>query len=147
MYGYGNCYGQPRNIGVPNQQYQQPIQQPVQQIAPIQNSLQGKVVDSIEVVKAMDIPFDGSVSYFALADGTAIVTKSLQMDGTSKIVVYKPIGEDKKELPKYLTIDDLKEELKNINSIDQDDFDDLKEDIESLKKDVKNLKVKKSKDE
>lgn len=45
--------------------------------------LQGKVVDNIEVVKAMDIPLDGSTSYFAIADGSAIVTKQLQQDGTS----------------------------------------------------------------
>lgn len=150
MYGYGNYYGQPRNVGIPNQQFQQsiqqPIQQPVQQIAPIQNSLQGKVVDSIEVVKAMDIPFDGSISYFALADGTAIVTKSFQLaDGTSKITIYKPIEQDKKEVPKYLTLDDLKSELENLNL---SDLEELKEDIDSLKEEMKKLKKKdKSKDE
>ena len=99
-----NPYQQPMPQMQPMQQVQQPIQpmqqqpipQPVSQ--PVQNIvLQGKSVDSIDVVKAMDIPLDGSVSYFPLADGTAIVTKQLQMDGTSKTVVYKPVTENDKE--------------------------------------------------
>lgn len=126
----------------------QPMQQPVQQIpqvAPImsQTGILGKVVDSVDVVKGTDIPLDGSTSYFPLADGTAIVTKSLQMDGTSKMVIYKPIEENKKNLPKYLTIEELDEKLKKIKQIDPDDFDELKDTIESLKKEVKGLKSKK----
>ncbi|HJG96258.1 MAG TPA: hypothetical protein K8V90_04045, partial [Romboutsia timonensis] len=58
------------------------------------NSLQGKSIDNLEVVKAMDIPLDGSISYFPLVDGSAIVTKQLQQDGTSKITIYKPIEAD-----------------------------------------------------
>ena len=74
---------------------QQPMQQPMQQQPIINNiGLQGKSVDSIDVVKAMDINLDGSVSYFPLTDGSAIVTKQLQMDGTSKTVIYKPIKEE-----------------------------------------------------
>lgn len=42
------------------------------------NNLQGKSIDNLEVVKAMDIPLDGSISYFPLVDGSAIVTKQLQ---------------------------------------------------------------------
>ena len=62
------------------------------------NGLQGKQVDSVDVVKATDVPFDGSVSYFPLTDGSAIVTKQLQMDGTSKIVIFKPFNEQKSEI-------------------------------------------------
>ena len=82
------------------QQRFQPMvqQQPVEQLSmntAVQNRslLNGKSVDSLDVVKAMDIPLDGSISYFPLTDGSAIVTKQLQMDGTSKTVVYKPIEE------------------------------------------------------
>ena len=45
---------------------------------PIQNTnigLLGKLVDSVDVVKAIDIPLDGSISYFPLTNGTAIITK------------------------------------------------------------------------
>ena len=62
-----------------NQQVQQTPRQSQQSIYKPQNSfvLQGKVVDSLDVVKATDIPYDGSVSYFPLTDHSAIITKQL----------------------------------------------------------------------
>jgi hypothetical protein len=86
--------------------------------------LQGKVVDNLDVVKAIDIPLDGSTSYFPLADGTAIVSKQLQQDGTSKILVYRP-GTDKVEQVKYIT---------------ESDFNTLKEELENLKKQIEEKK-------
>ncbi len=151
MFNYNN-YMQPQipRYGQPYQPYanqavqsQQPIQQqPIQQYAPqpvtIQG-LQGKTVDSIDVVKAMDIPLDGSVSYFPLVDGTAIVTKQLQADGTSKTLVYKPSEEKKPEQQvKYVTPEELNKAIKDI-SVDDDEFEELKEDVRSIKKQVKNL--------
>lgn len=108
------------------QRFQPMMQQPVEQL---QNKaiLNGKSVDSMDVVKAMDIPLDGSISYFPLTDGSAIVTKQLQLDGTSKTVVYKPIEE--KNTTKYLTNDDL-ETLKK-------DYEDLKQEIKALEKKIK----------
>ena len=44
--------------------------------------LQGKTVDNIEVVKATDIPLDGSISYFPLVDGSSIITKQLMQEST-----------------------------------------------------------------
>ena len=79
-----------------------------------QNSLQGKVVDSLDVVKATDIPYDGSVSYFPLTDGTAIITKQLQQDGTSKVVIYKPMIENEEN--KYITETDLEKQLKDMDN-------------------------------
>ena len=91
-YGYNPYYQQPRYNTMP----QQPIEQPLQtNLMSTRNILNGKQVDSIDVVKAMDIPLDGSISYFPLADGTAIVTKQLQTDGTSKTVIFKPVDEEK----------------------------------------------------
>ena len=82
-----NYYQPPRNLGIqPN--YQQPIYQPMYQVPisqPTSNGLLGKLVDSVDVVKSMDIPLDGSVSYFPLTDGSAIVSKQLQADGTSTV--------------------------------------------------------------
>ena len=92
----------------PIQRMQQPITQPMQSMG-----LQGKSVDSIEVVKAMDIPLDGSISYFPLTNGTAIVTKQLQMDGTSKTVIYEPIKTES-QTTTQITIDDLKEDINSI---------------------------------
>ncbi|WP_298061773.1 hypothetical protein [uncultured Rikenella sp.] len=99
--------------------------------------LNGKLVDSIDVVKAIDIPLDGSVSYFPLTNNSAIVTKQLLTDGTSKTTIYKPIEE--KETPKvqYVTMDDLK---KSIKEIDLSEIDDLKDEIKDLKAEIKKIK-------
>ena len=84
-----------------------------------QNILYGKQVDNLEVVKATDIPLDGSISYFPLADGSAIVTKQLGLNGVSKIIVYKPTELEEPEKVEYATTDDVNElrneikELKN----------------------------------
>lgn len=112
-------------------QYTQPIyKQPV--------SLQGKSVDSIDVVKAMDIPLDGSISYFPLTNGTAIVTKQLQQDGSSKTIVYKPIDEETEEkMPKYVTIEELDKKLAQI------DFSDIEDELQDIKKQIKNIKKSK----
>lgn len=98
--------------------------------------LQGKTVDNIEVVKATDIPLDGSISYFPLVDGSSIITKQLQADGTSKIVVYKPIEtkQPKQEIQEtYITEKELDEKLSKL------DNKELKEEIEKMKKQIKDL--------
>lgn len=136
-----NYYQPPRNLGIQTN-YQQPIYQPMYQVPisqPTSSGLQGKIVDSIETAKNQDIQLDGSISYFALTDGTAIVSKQLQADGTSKTTIYRPISEEQVELPKYATLDDIKKE---IEKIDLSEIDDLKEEIRELKKQLKNLKKK-----
>lgn len=126
-------------------------QQPMQPIQPIENNIQpvnnvyklnGKQVDSIDVVKATDIPLDGSISYFPLANGSAIVSKQLQMDGTSKMVIFKPVDEQKEE-SRYITREDME---KAINNIEINDLEDIKEELKDLKKELKDLKKKKVSD-
>lgn len=102
-----------------------------------QNILYGKQVDSLEVVKAIDIPLDGSISYFPLVNGSAIVTKQLQQDGTSKITIYEP--KTQKNDIKFATIEDID---KRIEKIDFNEIDDLKDDLEDLKKELKDIKNK-----
>ena len=99
--------------------------------------MKGKTVDNIEVVKATDIPLDGSISYFPLVDGSSIITKQLQADGTSKMIVYKPV---EKQQPKqvevqetYITEKELDEKLSKL------DNKELKEEIEKMKKQIKDL--------
>ena len=100
--------------------------------------LQGKTSDNIEVVKATDIPLDGSISYFPLVDGSSIVTKQLMQDGTSRMIVYKPAETtpkantaENKEI--YVTEKQLDEKLKTFNN------EELKQEIEKLKKQIKDL--------
>lgn len=111
-------------------------QQP-QQITTMRfNNLQGKSIDNLEVVKAMDIPLDGSISYFPLVDGSAIVTKQLQQDGTSKITIYKPIEAEEASSVKYATLEDIDS---RINGIKIPDMKPLQDEIKTLKKQIRIL--------
>ena len=117
------------------QQRQPEPYQPLQYNRP--TGLQGKTVDNIEVVKAIDIPLDGSVSYFPLADGSAIVSKQLQQDGTSRLIVYKALtGEEKQTETKYITESDLKAQFGEFSS---KDIKDIKDELKSLKKQIRDL--------
>ena len=139
MYNQYNPYMN-RFYGQQQTNMPQPMEMPMaQQTIPQMaiNRLNGKQVDSIEVVKATDISLDGSVNYFPLIDGSAIITKQLMKDGTSKITIYEPKVE--KESIKYATIDDID---KKIEKLDFSEIDDLKEEINDLKKELKELKNK-----
>lgn len=153
-YNVYNPYNPYYNYNTQPQPQQIPKQNP--QMYKPQNGviLQGKVVDSLDVVKATDIPYDGSVSYFPLTDHSAIITKQLQQDGTSKMVIYKPIVDNEEENKskyvtetdlkeqlsnmdnKYITESDLKEQIKNMNS---KDIKDMKEDIKTLKRKLEDI--------
>ena len=138
QYGKSSYYMQQPNV---TPQYQP---QATDYMSQMQNAyqkplgLQGKTVDNIEVVKATDIPLDGSISYFPLVDGSSIITKQLQADGTSKMIVYKPAETtpkanttESKEI--YVTEKQLEEKLKTFNN------EELKEEIEKMKKQIKDL--------
>lgn len=125
-----------------------PLEQSVQatvnnmQATPVVNRsliqcLNGKQVDSIDTVKSMDIPLDGSISYFPLANGSAIITKQLMQDGTSKITIYEPKAQ--KEDAKFATIDDVD---KKLEKLDFSEIDDLKDELINLKKELKDIKNK-----
>lgn len=130
-----------QNTYIPNN-FAQNLQNNVQnsnqmQQLPQKPTLCGKIVDSLEVVKGTEIPLDGSISYFPLADKTAIATKQLQIDGTSKITIYKQ--EEEKEEPKqeYITRNDLIAFFKENSN---EDIEDIKEELKDLKKQIKGLK-------
>ena len=99
---YQNSYGQPMQNPymqrIENlQQFQQAINQPLQpaqisatnQFAPL-----GKMVESIDIVKATDIPMDGNMYYFPKADGTEIYSKRWLSNGQTQILAFKPILND-----------------------------------------------------
>lgn len=144
---YNQYYGQGQ-MQTPTQRYQ-PMQQPM--TSPLENYMQqnqiinkpigllGKSVDSIDVVKAMDIPLDGSISYFPLTDGSAIVTKQLQADGTSKTIIYKPVEQEKKEMPNYITAEEVDKKIKNI---DLSELDEMKDEFKEIRKELKEIKSK-----
>lgn len=73
----------------------QQFQQALQPQSQMQNQFAtlGKIVDSVDVVKATDIPMDGNVYYFPTADGSAVFGKQWTMDGKTRILTYKPFEE------------------------------------------------------
>ena len=73
------------------QQFQQTLNP-----APMQNQFPalGKMVESIDMVKATDIPMDGNMYYFPKADGTEIYGKAWGNDGRTRILTFKPVLED-----------------------------------------------------
>ena len=76
------------------QQFQQTLQPPIQ--TPIQNQFTalGKIVESIDIVKATDIPMDGNMYYFPTADGSAVYGKRWMNNGQTQILAFKPILEE-----------------------------------------------------
>ena len=76
------------------QQYQQSLQ-PTQMSGTSQPmNVIGKIVDSIDVVKATDVPMDGNIYYFPKADGTEVYCKQWLQNGTTRILTFKPVFED-----------------------------------------------------
>lgn len=77
------------------QQYQQNLQQPMSPTQMSGTSQQmnviGKIVDSIDVVKATDVPMDGNMYYFPKADGTEIFGKQWLSNGQTRILTFKPV--------------------------------------------------------
>lgn len=146
FYNQGMQPLQPMQPIQPMQQMQRPVEQQYtpQPVYKPSITLQGKTVDSVDVVKAMDIPLDGTVSYFPLVDGSAIVTKQLMPDGTSKTITYKPLEEpvnDKQEMPKYLTLDEFNKSIKVLdNSGLKSQIEGLKDQMEDLLNEVKEIK-------
>ena len=74
----------------------QQFQQALQPQTPVQSQFPalGKMVDSIDAVKATDIPMDGNMYYFPKADGTEIYGKQWLSNGQTQILAFKPVLED-----------------------------------------------------
>lgn len=101
MYGNGFVQQQP--------QYQSQPQFIPQQ----QNGLNGKVVESFEVFKGLDVPMDGNTYYFPKADGSEIYSKRWLQNGTTEQVTYKVIQEqvEEKENPLMVKLNAIEEQL------------------------------------
>lgn len=101
MYGNGFVQQQP--------QYQSQPQFVPQQ----QNGLNGKVVESFEVFKGLDVPMDGNTYYFPKADGSEIYSKRWLQNGTTEQITYKVIQEQvgEKENPLMVKLNAIEEQL------------------------------------
>ena len=57
--------------------------------------LQGKIVENQEIVKTTEIPFN-SFGVFPKGDFSEIYIKTWNNNGTTRIMTYKPVGEEMK---------------------------------------------------
>lgn len=92
----------------PNYNYQ-----PQQQVAI--GGLQGKVVDSIEMVKINEVPF-GGFGVFPKGDLTEVYIKSWNNNGTTQINTYKLVpAEESKEAKENSSRNELLEKINVLN--------------------------------
>ena len=133
------------------QQFQQAIQQPLQNnpnLSPGLNMLAslGKVVESMDIVKATDIPMDGNVYYFPKADGTEIFSKQWLPNGQTRILAFKPILD---ENPITLSSEVEKSNLDLLEQLTKafdDKFSSINDKIDKIEKILKGSSKKKEGD-
>lgn len=125
------------------QQFQQVIQQPMSptqmsgtsQFAPL-----GKIVESVDMVKATDIPMDGNMYYFPKADGTEIYGKAWMANGQTRILTFKPVLDDN---PNTLSQDEEKlnfEVLGQVLEGIQSDIKTITDKLDKMNKPIRNKK-------
>ena len=149
-----NMYAQPNNPYADRmnflQNYQQSLQQPVagtQMSLANQMSALGKMVDSIDVVKATDIPMDGNSYYFPKADGTEVYCKQWLQNGTTRILTFKPVSEDN---PINLSYDAEKLKISisdEVTDVFMKRFDELEKRIDDLMPKKTTARAKKESEE
>ena len=74
----------------------------------------GKVVESVDVLKTLEVPMDGNAYYFPKADGTEIFSKQWLPNGTTRILTFKPILDDRVD---ENTLEEEKLNLGQINDV------------------------------
>ena len=71
-----------------------------------------------------------------MVDGSAIVTKQLQQDGTSKTVIFRPVDNAEPQI-KYVTPDEMNSAIKKLDN--SKELEELKEEIKSLRRKMRFL--------
>lgn len=104
-YPYGNQYS-PQQMNTPNM----PVQMPPQTQTATPN-LNGKIVDSADIVRATEVPI-GGYGIFPKADLSEIYIKSWNNNGTTSIITFKPEPPKQEEVvQKVDSINEVKEHL------------------------------------
>lgn len=107
------------NYPLPAQQ--QPLPQPVnpmQQQNNMNPALNGKIVDSEDVVKATEVPI-GGYGIFPKADLSEIYIKSWNNNGTTSIITFKPtVQEEPSVIPQQISNDEISKVLQKIELLE-----------------------------
>lgn len=76
----------------------------------MQNSLNGKIVDSADIVKATEVPI-GSYGVFPKADLSEIYIKTWNNNGTTNIITFRPLAPAESEKKNENDINTLLEKM------------------------------------
>ena len=109
-----------------------------------QFSTLGKMVESIEMVKATDIPMDGNMYYFPKADGTELYSKQWLANGQTRILTFKPVLDDE---PNNSATEYEKSNLDALDGLKTALYEQMELVNERLDKIEKNIRVSKGKKE
>ena len=124
----------------PQQQfYSQPALQQYQQPSYMQQAAQrinGRVVQSADMITANDVPMDGSVAFFPTQDLSEIYAKSWDANGKIVTRLFKPVLADNTNKLSSET-EKLKFDLsENVTEVFEKHFDTLFSKIEELEKKI-----------
>lgn len=131
------------------QQFQQAIQQPMvptpmsgaNQFTPL-----GKIVESIDMVKATDIPMDGNIYYFPTADGNLIFGKQWMPNGQTRILTFKPTLDDNIDNSASMDEKSKIELLEQFTAVFNERISVINDKIDKIEKYLKPTKAKKEVD-
>ena len=136
------------------QQYQQSLQQPMQNIvsnqipgANQQYTPMGKIIENVDVLKTTEVPMDGNIYYFPKADGSEIYSKQWLANGTTRILTFKPVFEDN---PNTLSSDTEKLKIglsDKVTDVFMKRFDELEKRIDDLMSKKTTVRAKKESEE
>lgn len=125
-YGYGNGmnYMPPANRFMPQQQVPQNMMmnQSMNQQAPASTGLRGRIVTSIDEIRAAQIELDGAETFFPCPANASIYTKSIDMNGNAVIRRYElsednGMTEKKQEIVDVETFNGLQKRVKQLEDI------------------------------
>lgn len=93
-----------------------PYQSTQKPMVPLQPTLKGRPVSSIDEVRAIAVDFDGSISYFPDLANNRIYTKQINMDGTSTMLMYelKELPISPAANPQYVTREEFEEVINQL---------------------------------
>lgn len=138
--------GQPNWNQVPNVQPASIQNQQIPNFQPQQFNksvgLQGEYVDNEKTVDTIKYPYDGSTSYYPLTDGTAIISKQLDLQtGKSITIKYIPVKDEPNESKNENVNIDYSNKFEEINNNNKEEFDIIKEQMQDILKEMKELKT------
>lgn len=126
------------------QQMQEQMQMQMQPQLP--RGLNGKVVQSVEMITANDVPMDGSVALFPMQDMSVILAKSWNADGTIKTILYRPqVESTTSDGNKVVDTENLKLGLSDeVTAVFMQRFDELSSRLEQIEQSFAKPAVKSS---